>query len=266
MSEAPVAPPPATPQGYPLPTHPVRLTPLLLVANLIIFALMTLSGGSTNTCTLLLFGAKFNVLILSGEWWRLFTPIFLHIGITHLLFNEYALWIFGNEVERLFGTARFALIYVIAGLFGSVASFAFSSALSAGASGAIFGIIGALTAFYLRNRDRFGEMGRQQLSSLVAVIVINLVFGLTVPGIDNLGHMGGLAGGFFLGYALSPVYGLQLSMRAALGMRVIDRNPLPRSLWAALIAVALLVGATYGASLVAPFDRTDFVAADICLR
>nr|MDF9458630.1 rhomboid family intramembrane serine protease [Bacillus pumilus] len=91
--------------------------------------MLELSGGSTNTATLTAFGAKNNGLILDGEWWRLITPMFLHIGLTHLLFNTFALWSVGAAVERIYGSWRFLLIYFISGIFGSIASFVFNTAI-----------------------------------------------------------------------------------------------------------------------------------------
>ncbi len=154
----------------------------------------------------MLFGAKANAAIKAGEYWRLLTPIFLHIGVLHLIFNQYALSIFGREMETIFGTARFAAIYLLSGLFGSLASFAFNPVISAGASGAIFGIIGAMAAFFLRNRQTLGQMGRDQLRSLLVLIGFNLFLGTAVSGIDNWGHIGGLISGIVLGLLLAPTY------------------------------------------------------------
>lgn len=253
-------------RGFPLPMHRAWITPALLVLNFLIFVAMEVAGGSTSSCVLLRFGAKFNYLIAEGQWWRLLTPVFLHIGVVHLLFNEYALWIFGREVERLFGSLRFLVIYILAGLFGSLASFAFSPALSAGASGAIFGIIGALAAFFLRNRARFGEMGRRQLSGLIAVIGLNLFLGFTIAGIDNFGHIGGLVGGFLLGLALTPLYTLEPDFHLALGARVVDRNSLSRSAWAVVLAVVLLLVLLQVGLAITPIGPFDARRAAQCLQ
>lgn len=270
QTSADVAPPFTSPRprprGYPLPTHRAWITPILLILNLLVFLAMEVAGGSTSSCVLLRFGAKFNYLIAMGQWWRLLTPIFLHIGVVHLLFNEYALWIFGREVERLFGSARFFGIYILSGLYGSWASFALSAALSAGASGAIFGIIGALVAFFLRNRERFGEMGRRQLTSLVAVIGFNLFLGFTIPGIDNFGHIGGLISGFLLGFSLTPLYTLEPDFQLALGARVVDRNSLRRSGWAVGLAVTLLFLLLPLGLAMTPIDPFDAARAARCLR
>lgn len=147
---------PSRPHSFALPLHRAWLTQVILVLNVLLFLLLSAAAqtgfmpallGGADGSTLILFGAKSNLGIKQGEFWRLLTPLFLHIGITHLLFNQYALFSFGKEVESLFGTARFAIIYLLSGLFGSLASFAFVPAISAGASGAIFGIIGTLAAF-----------------------------------------------------------------------------------------------------------------------
>ena len=101
-------------------------------------------------------GAKVNLLIYQGQTWRLFTAMFLHIGVLHLLFNLYALYALGPMVEGYFGHWRFLAIYLLGGLFGSLASYAFSPAISAGASGAIFALAGAITVYFLRYHENFG--------------------------------------------------------------------------------------------------------------
>jgi rhomboid protease GluP len=162
--------------------------------------------GSQDSRVLTLFGAKINSLVAAGQVWRLFTAMFLHIGVIHLLFNLYALNALGPLVESYFGHLRFTAIYVIAGLFGSLASYAFSPVPSAGASGAIFGLAGAITVYFLRYRENFGARGRAILNNMFLVIGINLVFGLTQPGIDNWGHIGGLVGGALVTAGVMPTY------------------------------------------------------------
>lgn len=174
-------------------------TYLLIAVQVVMFLLLELSGGSTNTATLTAFGAKNNVLILEGEWWRLITPMFLHIGLTHLLFNTFALWSVGAAVERIYGSGRFLLIYLISGIFGSIASFVFNTAIAAGASGAIFGCLGALLYLAISNRKLFF---RTMGTNIIVIILINLGIGFTVSGIDNAGHLGGLVGGFLTALAV----------------------------------------------------------------
>ncbi|WP_147545780.1 rhomboid family intramembrane serine protease [Rubeoparvulum massiliense] len=173
------------------------LTYAFLVFNILMFFVLSINGGSTNTETLIRFGAKVNPLIVEGEWWRLFTPMFLHIGIYHLMFNSMALYVLGSLVERMYGSQRFVLIYLIAGIGGNVASFIFSSAISAGASGAVFGLLGALLYFGLRNRQAF--MNTIGFDVLV-MVGLNLSIGFIVPGIDNFAHLGGLIVGFLAAF------------------------------------------------------------------
>lgn len=168
-------------------------TYFFLAIQIIVFFLMELSGGSTNIYVLLQFGAKVNPLILQGEWWRFFTPIFLHIGFFHLFMNSLALYYLGTAVEKIYGKLRFLVIYLVAGFFGSLASFIFSPNLSAGASGAIFGCFGALLYFGLVNRKAFF---RTMGMNILTLIAFNLILGFIIPGIDNAGHIGGLVGGF----------------------------------------------------------------------
>jgi rhomboid protease GluP len=232
------------PTTYALPLHRVVVTWILLGAVGLVFLLETLLGGSTNTDVLVRLGAKVTPLIAQGEYWRLFTSTFLHIGFAHLAFNGYALLALGTELERLFAWPRFLAIYLLSGLFGSLASYAFSYSISAGASGAIFGLIGALAAFFALHRDRLGAWGRARLGNTLFLIVINLVLGFTQPGIDNLGHLGGLVAGLGLGWALAPRYELDQLRR-----RAIDVNRPARYWPALLLAVALLVGGTALATL-----------------
>jgi rhomboid protease GluP len=232
------------PTTYALPLHRPVVTWILLAALGLVFLLETLAGGSTDTDVLVRLGAKVTPLIALGEYWRLFTSMFLHIGLTHLAFNGYALLALGTELERLFAWPRFLAIYLLSGLFGSLASYAFSHSISAGASGAIFGLIGALAAFFALHRDRLGAWGRARLGNTLFLIAINLFLGFTRPGIDNLGHLGGLLAGVGLGWALAPRYELDLLRR-----RAIDVNQPSRYWPALLLAVALLVGGTALATL-----------------
>lgn len=168
-------------------------TYILLVIQIAVLLVMELNGGSTNSSTLIKFGAKFNPLIIEGQWWRFLTPIFIHIGFLHLIMNSIALYYIGPLVERIYGNFRFILIYLFAGFTGVLASFAFSANLSAGASGAIFGCFGALLYFGLiYPKLFFRTMGM----NILVVIGLNLAFGFSVQGIDNAGHIGGLIGGF----------------------------------------------------------------------
>ena len=183
------------------------MTWLIIAINVIVWLLMELNGGSENSDTLIAFGAKVNELIDQGQVWRLLTAMFLHIGIIHLAVNQYSLYAVGTLLERFMGATRFAILYVLAGLCGSLASYWFSpNAISAGASGAIFGLLGALGIFFLLHRRLFGPAGNRMLANIVAVAAINLVLGASFAGIDNFAHVGGLLGGVALGALLTPRY------------------------------------------------------------
>jgi rhomboid protease GluP len=162
-------------------------------------------------------GVKSNAAIQAGEYYRLLTATFLHADLTHLGFNMLAIYMFGRDVERVYGTPRFLAVYLLAGLGGSVASYLGSPNDALGASGAVFGLISALGIFFVRARAIFGEMSRQQIGSLLFIVLINLAFGFTTPRIDNYGHLGGLFVGALAALLLAP----QL---------VIDRSSMPPAL------------------------------------
>ncbi|WP_252311702.1 rhomboid family intramembrane serine protease [Sinobaca sp. H24] len=169
------------------------LTYALLASVFVMFFLLEQAGGSMNMAVLIDYGAKYNPAIMDGEWWRLLTAAFLHIGFFHLFMNSLALFYLGGAVERIFGTTRFLFIYAAAAVVGSLASFSFNEQVSAGASGAIFGCFGALLYFgWMHKKLFFRTMG----FNVLVILAINLVFGFVVPAIDNGAHIGGLVGGF----------------------------------------------------------------------
>ena len=227
----------------------------LLGANVVVYLLTELMGGSTAAEVLIRLGAMESWLIASGEYWRLLSAMFLHSGLIHLGFNVIGLLIFGQQLERLYGYSRFLAIYVLAGLAGSITSYAFNlsaspNAIGVGASGAVFGILGALVAYFLSNRGLLGKMGRQTLIGLLALAAINLAVGFVMPNIDNFAHIGGFAGGFLLGMAFSPKYRVIYSLAGwPEGLR--DMNPVFRRLWVLPVAVVVLMaGVIIGNSLV----------------
>jgi len=246
---APQEPPPRA--AFPIPLNQPFVTYILLIAIGLMWAFTEfVAGGSTSNNVLITFGANYGPAILQGQTWRLFTSMFLHVGLTHLLFNAYALFIFGLEMERLYGPDRYTVIYILSGLFGSLASFAWRgpAVLSAGASGAIFGVIGMNLAFFLLHKETFGKFGQARLSNTVVIIGINLFFGFAVPGIDNMAHMGGLISGFALGYILAPRYEMAGEYTSA--TRVVDTVSLLNRWWAPALAVIVLAG---GVSLAMTF-------------
>ena len=173
------------------------ITYIIIGICVFLFIMMYIFGnGSESTSTLIKFGANYDLLTKSGEYYRLFTCMFLHIGIWHLLCNMYSLYIIGKEIENLYGKSKYLVIYVLSGLCGSILSIAFShNTISAGASGAIFGLLGALLYFGYYYRTYLGATIR---SSIIPVIILNLIIGMLTPGISNSAHIGGLVGGILV--------------------------------------------------------------------
>jgi rhomboid protease GluP len=187
----------------PLASRGTPVTLFLLIAIGLVFVLETVRGGSTNPEVLVALGANHPALVLAeGEWWRLVASMFLHIGFAHLLLNGWALFQLGALVETLLGSLRLLIVYFVSGIAGSLASIFFTQQLSAGASGAIFGLLGVLISFLLRRRDMLTPAAKSLLGQLVLWAGINVVFGFINPGIDNSAHLGGFAAGFLLGFIL----------------------------------------------------------------
>jgi membrane associated rhomboid family serine protease len=168
------------------------VTKILVALNVAIYLLELGLGGSTDGRNNRIYeeGALYGPLVANGEWWRLFTSVFLHYGPIHLAMNMLALWFFGAAVEQVLGRGRYLLLYVVSGLAGSAGALLLSqpTSVTVGASGAIFGILGAALVL---ERQRTYVLG----GSAVGIIVINLVITFAIPGISIGGHLGGLAGG-----------------------------------------------------------------------
>lgn len=178
------------------------LTYILILINVIVFALMYIYGnGSEDIETLKNFGANYIPLVKSGEYIRLITSAFVHIGIIHLLSNMYALYVIGRQVEQLYGRMKYILIYFISAIMGSLFTVVFSSSntVAAGASGAIFGLLGALLYFGYSYR---GYIGNSIINQVLPAILLNLVIGFSSPNIGNSAHIGGLIGGYLISMAL----------------------------------------------------------------
>lgn len=172
----------------------------LIAVNLLVFIGMTLSGGSQNAVNLIAWGAKYNPLIIQGELWRLFTPMFIHIGLEHLALNLLTLYFLGVQLEQLFGKWRFLALYLISGVGGNILSFALSNNISAGASTSLFGLFGAY--LMLGESFRHNQYIRMISRQFLVLIVLNLGFDLFAGGIDIWGHLGGLLAGFLASYAV----------------------------------------------------------------
>jgi rhomboid protease GluP len=201
--------------------RPAPFTTIFLVANILLYLLMTFSGGADGG-TLVAYGAKLNSLIKHGEWWRFVTPLFLHItipgfGPLHIIVNMYGLWMLGPYVERLYGSAKFVVFWILTGIAGVVASyltlrpslgsgtlgsflFKVEDTPSAGASGALFGLIGVLFVFGLKFRNELPAGFKRAFGAgMLPTIFINLFIGfLARRYIDNAAHLGGFVSGAVL--------------------------------------------------------------------
>lgn len=182
----------------------ITLTQVLFGANVAVFIAMVAAGSSVmdfDGHLLVHFGANFGPRTLSGDWWRLLTYMFLHGGLIHIAFNMWCLWDLGTMCESLYGRWTYAAIYLLTGISGGLASIAWNpSVLSVGASGAIFGLAGALVAsFYLGEFSLPKVALSGTLRSLAFFIGFNVLFGSMSPGIDNACHFGGLVSGLILG-------------------------------------------------------------------
>jgi len=181
-------------------TRRTPFTYTFFAANIAIFVLMSLAGGSMDPGTLMAFGVKDNARIDHGEIWRLVTPIFLHIGLIHLFFNSYALWVVGPTVEKLYGSERFVILYLASGVAGVLGSYFYHPDVpSAGASGAIFGFLGVLLVFGFRYRHSIPPFFKRAVGvGMLPVIIVNLVIGFIIPSIDISAHIAGLVAGALL--------------------------------------------------------------------
>lgn len=186
----------------------VGVTKLFIAINILVFMAMLTKGAGiwhSPNAVQLAWGANFGPATQDGEWWRLGTAMFLHFGVVHLLINVWSLWDAGQLVERMYGHVRFAAIYILSGLSGNLVSLVIqgNSAVSGGASGAIFGVYGALLTFLWHERQSLTPHEFRWLFWGASVFsVATIIFGFIVPGIDNSAHIGGFLTGVLSSIAL----------------------------------------------------------------
>ena len=219
------------------------VTTALVVLNLGVLAVMVASGVSPmdpDGEDLVRFGADFGPLTASGQWWRLLSSTFVHIGLLHVGLNMWALWQSGRLAERFFGHGAYLFLYLASGIGASVTSLLWRpTGLSAGASGSIFGVFGGLLAVFLLHRKAIPPVLFRDLSkSTITVVAYNVLYGMSVSGIDNAAHLGGLASGFVLGLCLQR----PLPSPAVEGARRSDpAEDSPRRFFRTLPVLALVV-------------------------
>lgn len=225
------------------------LTWLLVIANVLIWlATMTLGGtlAGSPADRLLAWGGNTASAVQAGEWWRLISAAFLHSGLMHLAMNMLGLVAAGITVERIYGQRLYAIIYLGAALIGSALSLHFSAqqAVSVGASGAVFGVTGALLVAVLQHRGKLPQaFGKQMVSSLGIFIVYAMLQGLSKPGIDNAAHVGGLLGGCLLAFLLPEKFDPAHFARTARQR--------------AVLALALAIGGSSAIAALAPRAAID---------
>lgn len=180
------------------------VTYAIIIINTILFLAMYMFGnGSENVYTLLDFGASYPDYIKMGEYYRLVTSAFLHIGLFHFLCNNYSLYVIGTQLEGFFGRVKYLIIYLGSAILGNLMSMLFFDGISAGASGAIFGLLGSLLYFGYHYRVYLGTVIKSQI---IPIIILNLLLGFSSSGINNAAHIGGLIGGVLLSIMVGVKY------------------------------------------------------------
>ncbi|MEO5822244.1 MAG: rhomboid family intramembrane serine protease [Vicinamibacteraceae bacterium] len=226
----------------------VFVTPPIIAVNTAVYVTMVVATGQIafSPQTLVRWGGQFPPAIGGGEWWRLLTAMWMHIHPLHIVLNLVFLWQLGAVVERLLGPRQFLIVYLLSGVLAAVGSLQVQarSLVSVGASGAIFGIVGVLLAVAVaaRRDRRLGALMNDLWVRLLALVAYNLAIGFVLPGIDNGAHVGGLVGGFALGWLVAHD-----SLQAT--------PPLRRTLIPIVLTAALAVAAAIRAD-----DRVDIQA------
>jgi rhomboid protease GluP len=252
LERPPEPPPEQQHQGQQVMLHIPYVKPymtwLLIGINVLIFAAGWASPELQRTFFLNGANNQTEVLI-NGEYLRLFYAMFLHAGIAHIFFNMYSLYVIGSTVEGLFGHLRFAIIYLVGGLTGSILSVLFNGPAvnSVGASGAVFAIFGAEIVYLYHHRKLLGARGREQLRTLLIFAAMNFGIGILSsldPGgvsIDNWGHIGGFIGGAALTWYIGPIFLLKRHPTREGAFLADDVNPLHNRYQAVALYISLLL-------------------------
>ncbi|GJM44440.1 MAG: hypothetical protein DHS20C21_12820 [Gemmatimonadota bacterium] len=218
-----------------------------------------IAGGSNDLVVLINFGANFGPLVAAGDLWRLVASIFLHAGLLHLVFNGYALFVLGRNLEAFYGAWTFLALFVLSGVGGSVASAVVSTSVSVGASGGIFGLLGASLVFAYRHRGVLPRrVTRIMGTTLLPWVALNIVLGVLVPRIDMAAHLGGLVTGAALAWFIRPI-----ALVEAAGFAAVP----PRALVSLTLSLLIVSGLSAGANIMrmrgehGPLQDPRFIAA-----
>jgi membrane associated rhomboid family serine protease len=239
-------------------TYPALVTWAIIAVNVAVYLVDSILAGGASLSLfggggpLVNAGGVYGPAVADGEWWRILTSAFLHLGILHIAFNMYALWLFGPIIEQMYGHLEYLAIYLLCAVGGGVLTLlAAPSVLAVGASGAIFGLFGLAFVVSRRRHLLLGPQARAILSQVGTLLVLNLVITFSIRGISWTGHIGGMVVGIVLGLLLAPanVPTMGAMWRAADGSVLVQRaSPILRAS-AYLLVTALLVLGTYVAVL-----------------
>jgi rhomboid protease GluP len=217
----------------------------LIGLTVLVYILQEASGFMTGSDLVASLGMKINELIIAGQYWRLITPVFLHGSVLHIVFNMYALYALGPDLERFSGHGRFLALYLLSGFAGNVASFIFTPAPSLGSSTAIFGLLAAEGVFLYKNRKLFGGYAQRALQRVIFFGLFNLILGAISPQLDNWGHVGGLAAGLVFAWLAGPVLivkGLQPDL-------YLEDEREPLRVFQAAVGLLLIISIIVGAAI-----------------
>ncbi len=210
-----------------------RMTITIIVVTVLVYVLELILGGPNDNMVLVVLGAKVNSLIGRGQYWRLLTPALLHANLEHIALNMISLYLWGPNVEILYGKWKMLGVYVCAAVMGSAASYLLSPYLSVGASGAIFGLFGTLLSF---GRDEPDFFRRVFGARVILLIVLNVLNGFVNTGIDNWAHLGGLLGGYLAAEMLGTFHRSHGKLRSFAAAAA----------YAVILAAILIAGPIYG--------------------
>lgn len=222
-----------------VPKYKPIITKILIILISIMFIVELFYTAKYGEKGIIILGAKWNEGITNGEYWRFFTCALLHGGLMHLFLNLAGLYIFGRELESIFGSLRYLSICFLTSWGSALTSYAFSSGTAIGASGIVFGIIGSLIAFYFTQKGKVTGAD-YKFKSMYTLIIINLALGFMMPRIDNSAHIGGITTGLLSGWFLSPKYKI-LKDEEAQKLKVVEEKNVMRFFIGVIFLVLLLV-------------------------